>query len=59
MYIEKLLIIKLIDIDECANSQSCEHICVNTDGSYYCECDDGYELHDSVFCHGKTITVKN
>ena len=33
------------DIDECAqNSTICEQLCVNTDGGYFCSCDDGYEL---------------
>ncbi|XP_034432488.1 complement component C1q receptor-like [Hippoglossus hippoglossus] len=34
------------DIDEC-QSQACEdHLCVNTPGSYTCECKDGYEMVD-------------
>ena len=37
------LIINCVDIDECANSD-CEHICVNTIGSYSCLCHDGYSL---------------
>ena len=47
-------IINFTDVDECDNAQSCEHICINTNGSYYCKCNDGYELHNSMFCHGKT-----
>ena len=36
------------DIDECsAGDHGCEHTCVNTPGSYYCECDDGYSLRDN------------
>lgn len=32
------------DIDECANSTTklCEHICINTLGSYNCSCPEGY-----------------
>ncbi|XP_044022794.1 complement component C1q receptor [Siniperca chuatsi] len=34
------------DIDEC-QSQACEHqLCLNTHGSYTCECKDGYEMVD-------------
>lgn len=34
------------DIDEC-QSQACgHHLCVNTLGSYTCECKDGYEMVD-------------
>ncbi|XP_040916765.1 complement component C1q receptor [Toxotes jaculatrix] len=34
------------DIDEC-QSQTCEgHLCVNTQGSYTCACEDGYEMID-------------
>ena len=33
------------DINECAEgTHKCEHKCVNTDGSHYCECSDGYEM---------------
>ncbi|XP_077862299.1 uncharacterized protein LOC100367189 [Saccoglossus kowalevskii] len=36
------------DIDECdtANDGGCEHDCENTDGSYHCECDEGYTLNE-------------
>ena len=35
-----------LDIDECSNStlNKCQHICKNTVGSYYCECNRGYML---------------
>ena len=44
-----------IDIDECLdNNGSCSHECVNTVGSYYCECPTGHHLqpnnHD---CEGE------
>lgn len=36
------------DIDECATSNEtlCAHICVNTLGSYRCECREGYIQED-------------
>ncbi|MBZ3871182.1 Collagen and calcium-binding EGF domain-containing protein 1 [Sciurus carolinensis] len=42
------------DIDECATSNKtlCEHICVNTVGSYRCECREGYIREDD----GRTCT---
>jgi len=42
------------DIDECANNNEtvCSQICVNTPGSYQCECERGFYLEDD----GKTCT---
>ena len=35
------------DIDECAtNSGGCSQGCNNTDGSFHCFCNNGYELSD-------------
>ncbi|ELU16588.1 hypothetical protein CAPTEDRAFT_110143, partial [Capitella teleta] len=51
---------KCIDIDECAGDRGEDydedcHTCVNTIGSYTCECDDGYELDSATnqTCIGK------
>lgn len=43
-----------LDIDECASSNEtlCAHICVNTAGSYRCECQEGYVREDD----GRTCT---
>uniref|UniRef100_A0A8C2GL75 Collagen and calcium binding EGF domains 1 n=1 Tax=Cyprinus carpio TaxID=7962 RepID=A0A8C2GL75_CYPCA len=43
-----------LDIDECANNNEtvCSQICVNTPGSYRCECKKGFYLEDD----GKTCT---
>ena len=42
------------DIDECAEvNGGCQHTCVNTEGSFLCDCDDGYELDsDGLGCNG-------
>ena len=33
------------DVDECLyNNGNCSHDCINTQGSYYCECPTGYIL---------------
>lgn len=35
----------MVDVDECGiNIFHCSHICVNTEGSAYCICTDGFEL---------------
>ena len=45
-----------VDIDECRlNADFCEHICVNTEGSYYCECNEGYELVDNIHCQSESM----
>ena len=44
-----------IDINECKTNHNggCDHICTNTDGSYYCTCQDGYDLMmDNSSCVG-------
>ena len=33
-----------IDINECKKVRNCQHACVNTEGSYSCICDKGYQL---------------
>ncbi|XP_064384249.1 uncharacterized protein LOC135333252 isoform X3 [Halichondria panicea] len=39
-----------LDIDECSlNANLCHQICTNTDGSYTCECNEGYQLMDDGF----------
>uniref|UniRef100_A0A665ULI1 EGF-like domain-containing protein n=1 Tax=Echeneis naucrates TaxID=173247 RepID=A0A665ULI1_ECHNA len=32
------------DIDECANPDTCNQICINQIGSYKCECEEGYQV---------------
>ena len=35
---------------------NCSHNCVNTEGSYYCTCDNGYELNDDKHtCEGNVM----
>ena len=38
------------DLNECLTlNGGCEHICTNTDDSFYCFCDSGYELDSDGF----------
>ena len=38
------------DVDEClTNNGGCEYNCTNTDGSFNCSCDAGYELDSDGF----------
>ena len=48
-----------IDIDECAqDSTICSQICVNTRGSYYCSCSDGFQLTEGTNqCEGMSLHV--
>ena len=43
-----------LDIDECSNGTDlCEQKCVNTEGSYHCECMNGYQLRNATHCEGQ------
>ena len=48
----------LPDVDECtAGTDSCQHNCVNTVGSYTCTCNSGYSLNgDGQSCSGIYLT---
>jgi hypothetical protein len=48
-----ILIILFLDINECLNASICQNgICINTIGSYTCNCSIGYE-YNNVTCVGK------
>ena len=46
----------LADAEDCVNGTStdrCDQICTNTDGSFVCECNTGYQLDDDMItCSG-------
>lgn len=50
-----IYIMIMADINECLLNRSlCEHKCQNTEGSYYCDCRQGYGLsNDLRSCQGK------
>ncbi len=41
-----------VDIDECLNG-GCEQTCNNTVGSFFCDCEPGYNLVNASACVGK------
>ena len=49
----------LIDIDECdLEIDLCEHKCFNSKGSYYCQCNHGYNLEENSYnCTGIFVQV--
>ena len=49
------------DKDECALANGgCQHTCTNTDGSYKCSCNNGYQLKpDGLRCEGRIMIVLN
>ena len=55
-----MLKLLIADVNEClVNNGNCEHRCVNTVGSYYCECNSGYMLEsDKHNCKGKYVSFE-
>ena len=45
----------MLDVNECAlGSDACNHDCVNTNGSYYCDCYTGYQpSSNQKYCIGQ------
>ena len=43
------------DIDECAlDTDGCEQDCINTPGSFQCDCFEGFLLNeDNITCYGE------
>ena len=48
--------IPCLDINECnTNNGGCDHNCINTQGSYQCQCRVGYETNNNgINCTGMT-----
>ena len=45
----------LTDVDECQSPDLCGHDCINTNGSYYCTCEEESVLAtDQSSCIGET-----
>ena len=59
-YLYNINLLKFVsENDECEEETDlCEQICVNTAGSYICQCNLGYRLNsDMLTCRGKKMTV--
>ena len=52
-----LMIFSYQDVNEClTNNGGCQYQCKNTDGSYVCECPEGYHLNNnSRTCDRKSL----
>ncbi|XP_067098572.1 matrilin-3a [Osmerus mordax] len=49
----------LCGLDPCAIGHDCEHICVNSNSSFYCKCRNGYILNpDQKTCSLKQVKVE-
>uniref|UniRef100_A0A3Q1FAI0 Matrilin 3a n=1 Tax=Acanthochromis polyacanthus TaxID=80966 RepID=A0A3Q1FAI0_9TELE len=49
----------LCGVDPCAMGHDCQHICVNSNASYYCKCRIGYILNaDKKTCSVKQVKVE-
>ena len=52
------LCVVILDIDECAVANGgCGHNCINTEGSFYCGCRDGFVLEDDGRQCGGNVDV--
>ena len=38
-----------VDEDECDYYTNCQYMCVNTEGSFHCDCNEGYKLADDQY----------
>ena len=50
-----LLILRFLDVNEClvATDNNCAQLCINTNGSFHCQCNSGYILSsDNSTCNG-------
>ena len=49
-----------LDINECEEYNDCHHSCTNTEGFYYCSCNEGFILaEDNRTCTGCNFTIQN
>lgn len=50
-----------LDIDECTSGLNVcptASTCINTDGSYYCKCNEGYFQSNSYSCSGNSLVIR-
>ena len=52
------ILLILSDVDECKFSNECQQVCINTNGSYFCACNVGFQLSsDQQSCMGMSLHV--
>ena len=50
--------ISFLDVNECDDGNGgCENSCNNTDGSFICSCNIGYQLYSNRFCSGMCLSI--
>ena len=48
------------DINECSHNETsnCDQLCINTDGSFVCACEEGYQLREGTNqCEGNLMQI--
>ena len=59
---KKIILSSHIDVDECLLlNGGCHQTCTNTEGSFYCSCDDGYflSMENNRTCIGVCVLKLN
>lgn len=57
-YLSLFVHIFCTDIDECSfSSYMCQYQCINSPGSYSCECPEGYQLQGNRLCQGTAVLL--
>ena len=54
-----MFVVLCSDVDECGNGDHfCDQVCINTEGSYKCDCQPGYRMQlDGSTCRGANVHV--
>lgn len=52
-----ILFVLTVDVKECdrAELNTCEQLCVNTEGGFSCSCNAGYKILNATHCQGTGV----
>ena len=51
---------RFTDIDECQTESRCQHVCLNSIGSFHCTCPNGYQLSaNGRTCQGNGVAISS